>query len=79
MDIMVISLSTVNYTIKRKLIEMRVSHGLSVSAIRDYLGLNTTYAVYKWFHGESIPSVDNLLALSMLFNTSINELLVYHT
>ena len=59
--------------------EMRVSRGLSVSAIRDYLGLNTTYAVYKWFHGESIPSVDNLLALSMLFGTSINELLVYHT
>ena len=27
--------------------EMRVSRGLSVSAIRDYLGLNTTYAVYK--------------------------------
>lgn len=59
--------------------EMRVSHGLSVSAIRDYLELNTTYAVYKWLHGESIPSIDNLLALSMLFNTSINELLVYHT
>ena len=59
--------------------EMRVSRGLSVSAIRDYPGLNTTYAVYKWLHGESIPSIDNLLALSMLFNASINELLVYHT
>ena len=53
------------------------THGFSVIAIKNYLGLNTTNAIYKWLHGKSIPSIDNLLALSILFNTNINELLVY--
>ena len=56
---------------------LRVDHGMSVAAIRDYLGLNTTNAVYKWLHGETMPSIDNLLALSLLFETSINDMLVY--
>lgn len=58
---------------------LRVANGFSVSAIKEYLGLNTTYAIYKWLHGETMPSVDNLLALSILFGTSINDLLIYRS
>lgn len=56
---------------------IRSNHGFSVAEIKEYLGLNTTYAIYKWFHGESMPSVDNLLALSVLFGVSMNDLLIY--
>ena len=58
---------------------LRVANGFSVSSIKEYLGLNTTYAIYKWMHGETMPSVDNLLALSVLFGTSINDLLIYRS
>ena len=35
----------------------------------------TTQAVSKWETGQSIPSIDNLLMLSDLYNVSIDELI----
>lgn len=57
---------------------LRKKNGYSVAYLRDYLGLSTTNAIYKWFHGESLPSIDNFLILSALFGISINEMLIYH-
>ena len=57
---------------------LRRVRGFSVAYIRDYLGFSTTYAIYKWLHGTSLPSVDNFLALSVLFNISINDMIIYH-
>lgn len=55
---------------------LRRANGITVNEIRDYLGLSTTYAIYKWFHGESMPSLDNMLALSILFATPMNDMIV---
>ncbi|NBH35588.1 XRE family transcriptional regulator [Clostridiaceae bacterium] len=57
---------------------LRRDRGFSVAYIRDYLGFSTTNAIYKWLHGTSLPSVDNFLALSVLFNISINDMIIYH-
>lgn len=57
---------------------LRRDKGYSVADIRDYLGFSTTYAIYKWLHGYSLPSLDNFLALSVLFEISMNDMLVYH-
>lgn len=57
---------------------LRRDRDFSVAYIRDYLGFSTTYAIYKWLHGTSLPSVDNFLALSVLFNISINDMIIYH-
>ena len=58
--------------------ELRINRGFSVSYIKEYLGFSTTYTIYKWLHGTSLPTVDNLLALSILFEVSMNELIVYN-
>lgn len=55
---------------------LRKANGITVNELRDYLGLSTTYAIYKWFHGDSMPSLDNMLALSILFATPINDMIV---
>ena len=34
-------------------------------------------AIYKWQHGECLPTVDNLLALARLLRVSMEDLLVY--
>ncbi len=60
----------------RRINDIRKDKGFSVNDLKDLLGLSTTYAVYKWLHGDSIPSIDNLLALSMLFGMSINDMIV---
>ena len=50
--------------------------GFSVKDIQNYLGLNAQQSIYHWFYGKSIPSVDNLYALSALFRVPIDDMLV---
>lgn len=49
-----------------------------MASLKDYFGLSTTNAIYKWLKGESLPTLDNFLALSILLGVSMNDLIVYH-
>lgn len=49
---------------------------ISVESLRQSLELESTQAIYKWYRGESIPSIDNLYAMSILFDFPINAMLV---
>lgn len=55
---------------------VRKNRGLSVRDIQDYFGFEYPQAVYKWQRGESLPTVDNLFALSRLLRVSMEDLLV---
>ena len=55
---------------------MRKDHGFSVRDIQEYFGFEYPQAVYKWQHGECLPSVDNLFALARLFRVGMDDLLV---
>ena len=46
--------------------------GFSVSDIRDQLGLTSSQSVYHWMSGISMPSIDNIYALSELFRVPID-------
>ena len=60
----------------RNITRLRMRHGLSVRELQGLLGFATPQAIYKWQHGDTLPSIDNLLALSALFDVSINAILV---
>lgn len=55
---------------------LRKERGLSVRDVQTYFGFEYPQSIYKWQHGECLPSVDNLLALSWLFRVSMEDLLV---
>lgn len=40
------------------------------------MGFATPQAIYKWQHGESLPTVDNLVALSAIFAVPIDAILI---
>ena len=61
----------------RNIEDLRRKSGLSVRQVQEYFGFEYPQAVYKWQHGESLPSVDNLLALAHLLGVGMEELLVY--
>lgn len=61
----------------RQIEKSRKAAGLSVKDVQAYFGFEYPQAVYKWQHGECLPSVDNLLALSRLLGTPMEDLLVY--
>ena len=51
--------------------------GLSVRDLQTYFGCESPQAIYKWQHGECLPTVDNLLALSRILGVRMEDLLVY--
>ncbi len=60
----------------RKIAELRRRHGYSVADLQAYFGFTAPQAIYKWQTGKSLPSTDNLYALSWLFRIPMEEILV---
>ena len=55
---------------------MRKEKGITIKQIQEQMGFNTPQAIYKWQNGSNLPSLENLVVLAELFNTSIEELIV---
>lgn len=49
--------------------------GLTVKDIQEFLELSTPQSIYHWFDGRNLPTVDNLYALSELFNLPVDVFL----
>ena len=56
--------------------ELLQSNGYTVKDIQEVMGFENPQAVYKWLSGKSLPSLDNLLILSKVLHTSIEDILV---
>ena len=68
----VIDLVKTGNNIKRLL----MINNISVAKLQDILGFTSPQAIYKWFWGQSLPSVDNLVILSSILHVSIEDILV---
>ncbi|SES88289.1 Helix-turn-helix [[Clostridium] aminophilum] len=55
---------------------MRQQAGLSVKDLQDFFGFATPQAIYKWQHGVAMPTIDNLVALAMIFGVSMDDIIV---
>lgn len=58
-----------------KLRKIMDEKGFSVKDIQRYLELGSVQSVYHWLNGISMPTVDNLYALSELFQMSMDEMI----
>ena len=56
--------------------EIRKQRNISVKQVMEYMGFESTQAVYKWEAGKCYPQADNLVALAILYKVSPMELLV---
>ena len=48
------------------------SRGYKIKDLQEYLGLESPQGIYYWFRGICLPSLDNLYALSELFELPID-------
>lgn len=60
----------------RNILRLRLSRGLSVRDIQSYFGFEEPQAIYKWQRGITLPSIDNLVALSYLLEVRMDEIIV---
>ena len=49
--------------------------GYTVKDVQTHLKLSTSQSIYHWFDGKSMPTVDNLYALSDLFCIPVDAML----
>lgn len=62
-----------------KIKALRIAKNLSVSDLQSHFGFDSPQAIYKWQWGESLPTVDNLIILALLFEVKIEDILVITT
>lgn len=63
-----------NLEIAKRLYEYRKNAGLSQDQLAEKIGVSRQ-AVSKWERGEASPDTDNLIALSEVYNVSLDELI----
>lgn len=49
--------------------------GFTVKDVQQYLELASVQSVYHWLNGQSMPTIDNLYALSELFRMPIDDMI----
>ncbi len=50
--------------------------GLSIRDIQRYLGFTAPQSIYHWFDGKSLPTIDNLYALSQILDLPIDSMII---
>lgn len=70
----VIDVKATGENIKRLMTEK----GITAREIQDWCGFSTVQPVYHWISGRNMPTVDNLLILSYMFDCSMEKILVFN-
>ena len=56
--------------------ELRKSAGMTVRQVANYMGFEEPQAVYKWESAKSLPSLDNLVVLAGMYQTTLDSIIV---
>ena len=58
---------------------MRIAAGLTVKDMQMVFGFATPQAIYKWIHGTSMPTIDNLIILAAMLDVTMDDIVVVDT
>ena len=59
-----------------RIMDLRKKAGLTVKDLQNVLGFATPNAIYKWQNGAAMPTLDNLIMLSAIFNVPVDDIIV---
>ena len=60
----------------RNIKKMMEERGLQIKDIQTACGFSTEQAIYKWFRGDTMPAIDNLVIVSDLFKCTMDDIIV---
>jgi transcriptional regulator with XRE-family HTH domain len=60
----------------KNILSLRKEKGLTVRNLQEYFGFEEPQAIYRWQYGKTLPSVDNLFALSAILGVPMEKILV---
>ena len=58
-----------------------VATGQNINRLRlqTVFGFSTPQAIYKWFRGTAMPTIDNLVILAAMLDVTLDEIVVVDT
>ena len=56
--------------------ELCRQNGITVTDIQKALYLKCPQSVYRWYNGETLPTVDHFIVLAYMMNLPVEELIV---
>ena len=59
-----------------KIQQLREDRGFTVRDLQQFFGFEDPAAIYHWQNGKNLPSVDNLCALSKIFEVPMDNIIV---
>lgn len=59
----------------RKIRELMNRQGITVKDVQEFMNLSTPQAIYHWLGGRSLPTIDNIYALSALLQVPMDEII----
>ena len=59
------------------ILRMKKENGITTRELCEYLGMQNTNSVYRWFRGETLPTLDNMYAISTFFGVSMNDIIIH--
>lgn len=60
----------------KNIMALRKEKGLTVRELQEYFGFEEPQAIYRWQYGKTLPSVDNLYALSAVLGVPMEKILI---
>lgn len=49
---------------------------VSIKDVQEACGFSTPQAIYKWFNGKNLPTIDNLVILTCLLHCTIDDIII---
>lgn len=63
----------------KKLCTAIKNSGYSIRELQEMLYLECPQSIYRWIHGYTLPSIDNLYRLSIILGVSMENLLAVNS
>ena len=61
---------------ERNIDRLRIAAGMSVRDMQMVFGFATPQAIYKWIHGTTMPTIDNMVILAAMLGVTMDEIVV---
>ena len=56
--------------------QMHRRAGMTVQDLQNIFGFSSPQAIYKWQRGEAMPTIDNLVILASVFDTTMDAIVI---
>ncbi len=60
----------------KRIQKLMAERGITVREMQEQMELESAQAVYKWIHGQALPTTENMLMIARILNVPMEELIL---